>query len=82
MSANKVAEYLIYITDNNTLTNFYSTKFILVHNGSAAFSTEYGSVVMGSTLGVLSSSVNATSAILSFTPTSSNTTVKFTRIIV
>jgi len=82
MTSYKAAEYLLYISDNNNSLNYYTTKFILTHNGAAAFSTEYGSFVIGSSIGVLSSSSNATSAILNFTPTSSSTFVKFIRTIV
>lgn len=82
MASFKAAEYLIYISDNNNSSNYYTTKFILTHNGAAAFSTEYGSFTTGASFGTLSSSANATSAILNFTPTSSSTFVKFTRVIV
>jgi hypothetical protein len=78
LSLYRASEYVLSVTDNNA-NNFQLSKLLLLQMAGAADSTEYGIIVSNSVLGSFSSSVNATSAILSFTPTSSNTTVKGTK---
>jgi len=75
------AEYLISVVDN-TANNFYASKLLVTHNTGNSFVTEYGSITTNTALGTFSSGSNSTAVILRFTPTSSNTTVKFARTLI
>jgi len=75
------AEYLISVVDN-TANNFYASKLLVTHNSSNGFVTEYGSITSNSNIGTFSAGANSTAVILRFTPTSSNTTVKFARTLI
>jgi hypothetical protein len=82
MSSYISAEYLVNISDNNA-NNRYISKILTAHNGSAVYSTEYAAITTtGTSLGVFSTSTDGTSLQLVFTPVSSNTSVKFTRVTV
>lgn len=75
------AEYLVSVIDNNA-NNFYSAKLIVTHDTGSGYITEYASFLSNSAIGVFSATTNTTAAILNFTPTSSNTTVKFSRVLI
>ena len=81
LSSYKTAEYIISVKDNNA-NSHYSSKILLTHDIGSAYLTEYAVMQTNNSviIGPFSASVNATSAILSFTPVSSNTTVNFNRI--
>lgn len=81
LSTYKTAEYIISVKDNNA-NSHYSSKILLTHDIGSAYLTEYAVMQTNNSviIGPFSASVNATSAILSFTPVSSNTTVNFNRI--
>jgi hypothetical protein len=82
MASYTSAEYLVNISDNNA-NNHYTSKILTAHNGSSVYSTEYAAVTTTATsLGVFSVSTDGTSLQLVFTPTSSNTSVKFVRVTV
>lgn len=75
------AEYLISVVDN-AANNFYASKLLVTHNNSNGFVTEYGSITTNTALGTFSSGANSTAVILRFTPSSTNTTVKFARTLI
>ena len=75
------AEYLISVIDN-VANNFYASKLLVTHNTSNSFVTEYGSITTNTALGTFSSGANSTAVILRFTPSSTNTTVKFARTLI
>ena len=81
LSTYKTAEYIISVKDNNA-NSHYSSKILLTHDIGSAYLTEYAVMQTNNSviIGPFSASVNTTSAILSFTPVSSNTTVNFNRI--
>ena len=81
LSSYKTAEYIISVKDNNA-NSHYSSKILLTHDIGSAYLTEYAVMQTNNSviIGPFSASVNTTSAILSFTPVSSNTTVNFNRI--
>ena len=82
MASYTSAEYLVNISDNNA-NNHYTSKILTAHNGSAVYSTEYAAVTTTATsLGTFSVSTDGTSLLLVFTPTSTSTTAKFTRVTV
>jgi len=75
------AEYLVSVSDINA-NNKYVSKVLVMHDGSTAQITEYGSITSNSTVGVFSATQNATHVALQFTPALANTTVKYTRTVV
>lgn len=81
LSSYNAAEYLVNVKDN-TANNFYTSKIITTHDGTVGYMTEYGVFVTNNSIGTFSTSANATSVILSFTPTSSNTRIKFSRVVI
>lgn len=83
-SAIRAAEYTIHIK-NNSANGYQLSKILSVHTGNSdangeVFTTEYGIVYSNNILGTFSSSIDGANVVLSITPTSSNTTVTFTRI--
>jgi hypothetical protein len=76
-----LAEYMVSVVDN-AANNFYATKMMVTHNSSNAFITEYSSITSNSSVGVFSANANATHVVLTFTPVSSNTTVKYARTLI
>jgi hypothetical protein len=81
VSTYSAVEYLIQIKDNNA-NNFQSTKLIVCHSVGAAFATEYATLVSNTSLGTFYASISSGNVAILFSPTSSNTTIKFARIIV
>ena len=68
-------KYLIQVTDNVN-NNYQFSEVLLIQSTGNSYLTEYGIIVSNTAIGGFTSSVNATAAILNFTPVSSNTTVK------
>jgi hypothetical protein len=73
------AEYLITIKDNNA-NGYQISKVLLLQDGGGATLTEYAAIVSNAVIGTFTASANATHAILTYTPsTSNNTTLKAVR---
>lgn len=68
-------KYLLQVTDNNN-NNYQFSEVGIIQSTGNSYISEYDILVTNTALGGFSTSVNSTAAILSFTPTSSNTTVK------
>lgn len=79
-STYRTAEYLISVKDN-VANNYYSSKLIVMHDGGNAYITEYGVVTSNTSVGIFSASIISSNVCLQFTPISSNTTVKFAKVI-
>jgi hypothetical protein len=81
ISTNRGVEYFISVKDNNA-NAYQATKVLTMHNNVAAFSTEYATMLSNASLGVFDANVasNATHVTFYITPTSSNTTVNFTKV--
>lgn len=75
------AEYVLNVKDNNA-NNYYSAKVLVTHDTGVAYITEYASLITNNNIGSFSAAVVSSDVILSFTPLSSNTTVKFVRAVV
>mgnify|MGYP006268072437 CR=1 FL=1 len=78
MSSYGAVEYLINAVDN-TANNRLTTKIFTAHDTSYAYSTEYAGYVTNTVFGTFAANANSTHVRLYFTPTSTNTTVKFIR---
>lgn len=78
------AEYLIYVKDNNA-NNRSVSKLVLFHDGgtstSNSFVTEYAIMNSNSSMGVFGTYTNTTHVILQYTPSSSNVTINYTRLV-
>lgn len=79
MSDIRGAEYIIHVIDNNS-NNFGITKILTFHDTGNAYSVEYASMLSNGSIGSFTTSANSTHVLLNFTPASSNTSFKFTRI--
>jgi hypothetical protein len=75
------AEYAIHVFDNNANNKMF-TKIHLSHDTTDGYITEFGIIATNATsLGAFATTSNATNVTLNFTPTSSNTTVRWARTI-
>ena len=72
------AEYIVSAKDNNA-NNQYATKIMMTHNSGSVYMTEYGVLLTNTSIGSFASTSNSTHAILNFTSTTSNATIKFIR---
>ena len=79
-STYRTAEYLISVKDN-VANNYYSSKLIVMHDGGNSYITEYGIMTSNSSVGTFSANIISSNVCLQFTPVSSNTTVKFAKVI-
>ena len=79
-STYRTAEYLISVKDN-VANNYYSSKLIVMHDDGNAYITEYGVIISNTSLGTFSANIISSNVCLQFTPVSSNTTVKFAKVI-
>jgi hypothetical protein len=76
-----VAEYIVSVKDNNA-NNYFTGKFIVAHDSGTAYITQYATFTSNSTIGTFASTIASGNVYFRFTPTSSNTTVKYFRSIV
>jgi hypothetical protein len=72
------AEYLIELTDSGS-SSYQLTKILLIHDGTNAYVTEFGTIVNNSSLCSFVADVNSGSARLRGTPATSTVVAKFTR---
>jgi hypothetical protein len=74
------AEYLVQA---NTSSAYHLTKLLVVHDGSTAYVTEYGSIIPSSSVGTFSATIASGNVAVQFTPASvSSTTLRYARVIV
>ena len=76
-----VAEYILSVKDNNA-NNYFTGKFIVAHDSGTAYITQYATFTSNSSVGTFTSTLSSGNVYFRFTPTSSNTTVKYFRSIV
>jgi hypothetical protein len=69
------SEYTLTVKDN-VANNYQISKMLLIHDGGAAYLTEYGILRSNSAMGTFATGSNATHFTLTFTPVSANTTLK------
>jgi len=80
-SSYRTAKYVISVTDN-AANNFQSTELMLMHSGGSAYTTEYATLISNSTIAQFSASISSGNVNLTYTPATSNSTVKLNRITV
>jgi hypothetical protein len=77
----RAAEYLITVTNNNA-NGYQMNKLNVIHDGGTGLISDYGMLVTNNQLATFNATVNATSCILSVTPSSTNTQIKGTKVLV
>lgn len=75
----RAADYLISVSDNNA-NNKMLAKLLVLQDGGAAYSVEYGDLVSNSLMGTFTANSNTTAVTLYFTPVSTSANVRITRI--
>jgi hypothetical protein len=78
LSSTRSAEYLVS-ANNNTANAYQVSKILVIHDGTTAYVTEYGTMYTNTSVMTITAGANATHMFVNCTPVSSNTTVKFTR---
>lgn len=80
------ADYFVSIIDTSTgANNSQTTKILAVQGTGNAYSTEYGTLITNTaagSIGAFNANTDGTNFYLWFTPNSTNTTVKFVRVII
>lgn len=79
MSTFNSSKYIVSVIDNVS-NNFYSSELLIMHDTANPYITEYASLTSNSNVGNFTASTNSTSVILSFTPVSTSTTVKISKV--
>ena len=74
----RTAKYVVSIK-NNSANGYQATELMVMQDDGAAIATEYATIVSNGSLGTFAVDINTGNARLLFTPTSTNTTVNFTR---
>jgi len=72
-------KYLISITSGSS---YQSTEIMVLHDASSAYSTEYATLLSGSTLGTFVANVDSGSIRLFVTPTNASSNVKYQRTLI
>ena len=73
------AKYLVTVQDN-AANNFYASELLVLTDGVNGYVTEYSQIFSNSaSLGTFSASSNSTNFLLNFTPTSTSTSIRFSR---
>jgi hypothetical protein len=78
LSSTRSAEYLVS-ANNNTANAYQVSKILVIHDGTTAYVTEYGTMYTNTSVMTITAGANATHMLINCTPVSTNTTVKFTR---
>lgn len=78
-SAYRTAKYLVQMSDG---TDFHTTEVLLIHDGTNAYVTEYGTIFTNGSMGTIDADISSGKVRLLVTPTAINTTVKTQRITV
>jgi hypothetical protein len=73
------AEYLFAVKDNNA-NNYYASKVLVTHDVDNAYLSEYAIIVSNTYIGSFFANSNTSHVRVNFNPTSTNTTINFTRI--
>ena len=76
-AAYRTAKYLVQFTAG---TDYHTTEVLLIHDGTSAYITEYGTIFTNASLGTIDADISGGYVRLLVTPTNINTTVKTQRI--
>jgi hypothetical protein len=78
-SAFNGVEYLVHIK-NNVANGFQITKLLTVYDANNAYVTEYGMIYTNNSLGTFSANSNTSHVRVYVVPTSSNTSINFSKV--
>lgn len=76
-AALRTAKYLVQMTAG---TDYHTTEVLLIHDGTTAYITEYGTIFTNASLGTVDADISGGYVRLLVTPANINTTVKTQRI--
>lgn len=74
------AKYMIQVDNTDVSSQYQVSEVLLVHNGSATFTTEYAEVLTSTRIATTDSDINTGKVRLKVTPTVTNSTIKVTRL--
>jgi hypothetical protein len=74
----RTAKYIIQLT-NNANSTYQTSEVLLLHDGTATYTTEYGTITTLNTLGVIDSNISGEWVNLTVAPINANTTIKVVR---
>ena len=75
----RTVKYLVSVTSG---TSYQCSEIILIHDGTTAYISEYGTILTGSSLATFDASIVSSNLQLLVTPTNAVTTIKVIRTIV
>jgi hypothetical protein len=78
-SVYRTAKYLIQVTAN---TDYYATELLLIHDGTNAYTTEYGTIFTNESLATFSADISSGAVRLLVSPTDINSSIRIQRIAV
>jgi hypothetical protein len=79
-SAYRSAKYMVQIENTDNVNQVQVSEVLLIHNGSATFITEYGTVKTSTDVGTIDSDINSGIVRLKVTPNYTNSKIKVTRL--
>ena len=77
-SSYRTAKFLVQMS--HASAGYHATEVLVLHNGTTAFTTEYGTIYTIASLGTVDAQIVAGNVQLTVTPANTNTTVKTKRI--
>jgi cytoskeletal protein CcmA (bactofilin family) len=78
-STYRAAEYLIQLSDPANPTNFHSSKVLVVHDGTSAYTTEFGYMYSIVAMATFSGDINGGNVRLRITPATGTVVSKYVR---
>lgn len=78
----RTAKYIVQVDNTDDSNEFQVSEVLLIHNGSATFTTEYAEVFTSDRIATVDSDINTGLVRLKVTPTVTNSTIKVTRLAV
>ena len=78
----RTAKYIVQVDNTDDSNEFQVSEVLLIHNGSATFTTEYAEVFTSDRIATIDSDINTGLVRLKVTPTVTNSTIKVTRLAV
>lgn len=74
------AEYQVNVNDNNA-NSHYGGKLMVIHDTSVSYMTEFAVLTSNGSVGTFAASLAGANVVIQFTPISTNTTVRYTRVV-
>ena len=80
VSKYRTVHYIAQVTDNTNVGDFHAAQFMILHNDTTPFKTEYSMMWTNAPLGTFDASISGGNVSVTFTATAAtNKTIKITR---